>query len=261
MSRTDILDHRESVRNPFLLSVLFHVGIFGLGLFYGWVAMTHGPDWGDPNASGGAIGITPVSSIPLPAATGRTNPVANDTESQVPQAPPEKKVKAAEKEPEEAIPIKTKRLPKSRAQVAANLQKYRPTHESRPNQVYSSTGQALASPMFGGQAGAGGVGVGSGNPFGSRCGGYLAVLRQKVANNWHYGDVDPRLRSAPMVVVRFELLPDGSIRDVTLLQRSGNYALDTSAQRAIMESAPFEPIRPECGRQSANLEFWFQLQR
>ncbi len=261
MSRTDILDQRESMRNPFLFSVLFHAGVCALALFYGWVVLQHGPDWGDPNASGGAIGITPVSKIPLPANMGRTNPVANDTESQVPQAPPEKKVKAVEKEPEDAIPLKMKRLPKSREQVAANQQKYRPTHEPRRNQVYSTTGQALASPMFGGQSGSGGVGVGSGNPFGSRCGGYLAVIRQKVANNWHYGDVDPRLRTAPIVVVRFELLQNGSIRDVTILQRSGNYTLDTSAQRAILESAPFEPIRAECGRQSANLEFWFQLQR
>ncbi|MCC7498914.1 MAG: TonB family protein [Bryobacterales bacterium] len=261
MPRTDILEHHESMRNPFLLSILFHASVCALALFYGWVAMQHGPDWGDPNASGGAIGITPVSKIPLPAAMGRTNPVANDTESQIPQAPPEKKIKAAEPEPEDAIPLKAKRLPKSRAQVAANLQKYRPTHESRSNQLYSTTGQALASPMFGGQAGAGGVGVGSGNPFGNRCGGYLSVLRQKVANSWRYGDIDPRLRTAPMVVVRFQLLQDGSIRDVTVLQRSGNYALDTSAQRAIMESAPFESIPAECGRQSANLEFWFQLQR
>ncbi|MCX6625343.1 MAG: TonB family protein [Acidobacteria bacterium] len=261
MSRTEIFDQRDSMRSPFLFSVLFHVGVCGLALFYGWVAMRHGTDWGDPNASGGSIGITPVSKIPLPANAGRTNPVANDTDSNVPQRPPEKKVKAVEKEPEDAIPLKTKRLPRSRAEVAASQQRYRPTHEPRPNQVYSNTGQALSSPIFGGQSGAGGVGIGSGNPFGNRCGAYLAILRQKVANNWRYGDVDPRMRTAPMVSVRFELLQDGSIRNVTMIQRSGNYALDTSAQRAIQESAPFEPIRAECGRQSANLEFQFQLQR
>ncbi len=37
------------------------------------------------------MGITPVSQIPLPARGGPMNPLANDTESQVPEPPPAKK--------------------------------------------------------------------------------------------------------------------------------------------------------------------------
>lgn len=249
------------MRSPFLFSVLFHVGVCLAMVGYGWWMVHTKTDWGDLNPSGGSIGITPVSSISLPSNQGRTNPVANDTESLVPQKPVEQKTKAAKEDDADAIPLKSKRQPKTRAEVAASLQKYRPSHPQHPNQVYSTTGQALQSPMFGGQAGSGGVGIGNGNPFGTRCGGYLATLRQTVANNWKYGDVDPNLRTAPDVVVRFELQQNGSIRDVSLVMRSGNYALDTSAQRAIIQSAPFPPIQPECGRQSASLEFHFQLRR
>jgi protein TonB len=61
--------------------------------------------------------------------------------------------------------------------------------------------------------------------------------------------------------VTFDLLRNGSIRDVRILQSSGNRALDYSAQRAIYEASPFPQLPPQYERNEARIEFWFQLKR
>ena len=112
-----------------------------------------------------------------------------------------------------------------------------------------------------GQIGSGGVGVGLGSPFGNRFGNYVTILRQRVAEKWHTGDVDPRIQSAPRVIVTFDLMRDGSVRNVRIAQSSGNTALDYSAQRAIYDASPFPPLPPAYERNDAVIEFWFELRR
>jgi TonB family protein len=115
--------------------------------------------------------------------------------------------------------------------------------------------------MFGAQTGTGGVGMGPGGAFGSRFGWYRDLLEQRVAQKWRTDEVDPRLQTAPPVIVAFDLLRNGSIRDTRVLQSSGNLALDRSAQRAIYEASPFPSLPPEYDREAARIEFWFQLKR
>src|SRR5580704_16915838 len=81
----DILDHPEPLNRAFLAALTLHVTLIaGMGI-YGWVS-THRDSFGAQDAGGGAIGIDAVKSIPL-LHSGQQNPVANDTESQVPQQP------------------------------------------------------------------------------------------------------------------------------------------------------------------------------
>ena len=115
--------------------------------------------------------------------------------------------------------------------------------------------------MFGAQTGTGGVGMGLGGAFGSRFGWYRDLLEQRVAQKWRTEDVDPRLQTAPPVIVTFDLLRSGAIRDVRVLQSSGNLALDRSAQRAIYEASPFPALPQGYERDAARIEFWFQLKR
>ena len=105
--------------------------------------------FGAQNAGGGAIGIEAVKSIPL-LSTGEQNPVANDTESQVPQAP----AKPIEREKEEkvspnAVALKMK-LKKRPADVASEHQKFRPFKEPhRPQSSFRHTSSAgFKSPVF-----------------------------------------------------------------------------------------------------------------
>ena len=260
-ARTDILEYRESLRIPLAGSVLFHALLFGSLLGYAWWENRGREPFGSPNPGGGATTITPVSQINLPSVGGIVNPVANDTESRVPLPP--KETKAKEKAPpddSDAIALKTKRQRKHPSEIAASAQQYRPKDANRPNQVYSSAGQAASTPMFGSTSG-GGIGIGQGGSMGTRFGWYEQMLREKVGSKWRVSDVDPRLQTAPPVIVIFEVLRDGSVRNIRLLQRSGNYELDMSAQRAITEASPFQPLPPGYERNSASIEFWFQLKR
>jgi TonB family protein len=207
------------------------------------------------------VGITPVAHIPLPARAGIQNPVANDTESTIP-SPPKPQPKTQRPPEREAIPIKNPNAPKRAAQHSeSSTQKYRPYETERPNQVYNPTGQATVSPMISLAPGGGGVGSGSQNPFGYGFGWYAQLLRDKVARNWHTEQIDPRLKTAPDVTIVFDLYRDGSVRNVRIGQPSGNFALDQSALRAVVQSAPFQPFPGTMPKDMYSVDLVFRLNR
>jgi periplasmic protein TonB len=252
----DILDERESLRNPLFVSILLHAGIVVLAVAYAAVSPKI-ERWGDPQSlGGGAVGITPVERIPVQSRQGRINPVANDTESQVPSAPAKPQPKQAVKEDPKAIALKSRNFAKPAPK--STPQKYSSIREPRPNQVYSSTGQAATSPMFSQAPGGGGVGSGSTSPFGNRFGYYEQLLRDRVARNWRSQDLDSTVRNP--VVVTFDILRSGNVQNVRVTRSSGNFAMDQSAQRAILLSNPFPALPAQYERDSATIEFWFRLE-
>jgi protein TonB len=262
-SHVDILAERDSLRLPLTGSIALHAAIAASIVLYGAVRGGGRVSWGDPNSlGGGSFSVNVVKQVPLPSRAGLVNPLANDTESQVPAAPAAKPEPRRAPEPEpDAVSIKSKSSQQKEARKpAAPRSVYRVPGSERPNQLSSSAGQALVSPMVG-MAGSGGVGVGSGSPFGQRYGYYVDLLRQRVAEKWRTSDVDARVQTAPPVVVTFTILRNGTVRDVRILQRSGLPALDISAQRAIYEAAPLPPLPPGFERDDATIEFWFQLRR
>jgi periplasmic protein TonB len=261
-ARVDTLEQHESLTRPFALSAFLHAGLFTLVAFYTYLGVRAGPQqWGNPHSlGGGSVGITAVQQIPLPARSGAANPLANDTESRVP-LPPKPEKKAAPTPQPDAIPIRGREaLRKPTYMRPEQSSRYRATPD-RPNQLYSNSGQALSSNLYGAQTGTGGVGMGPGNAFGYRFGWYRDLLEQRVAQKWRTDNVDARLQTAPPVIVTFEIQRGGSIDNVRVLQSSGNRALDDSAQRAIYEASPFPPLPPGYDRSSAGIEFWFQLKR
>jgi protein TonB len=261
-AHVDILAEQESLRRPLIFSIALHGTVIAALALQGIMGGRVRELWGNPNSlGGGVVGITPVSQIPLPARGGPPNPLASDTESEVPEPPPAKKQARRSAEPDAAaIAIKSHNLSKQPPRREANVTRSKlPTPEA-PNQIYSTTGRALSSPMVG-QTGSGGVGLGPGGAFGSRFGYYRDLLEQAVARRWRTTDVDPSLQTAPPVIVTFLIRRDGSTADVTLEQSSGNKALDYSAMRAIYEASPFPPLPTGYERNDARIEFWFQLKR
>lgn len=258
----DILESPESLRKPLVGSVALHAAIFGALMLTAVAAARHPEMWGEANSGGpGSIAINVVNKIPLPSRSGIVNPLANDTESAVPTPPPAAKPqRRAPAEDLDAVPINTHAKPKPSEVARSAANNWRAKQPERPNQLYSQSGQALVSPMVG-QTGSGGVGVGAGSPFGNRFGNYVTILRQKVAEKWRTGDVDARIRTAPPAIVTFDLLRDGSVRDVHIAQSSGNSVLDYSAQRAIYDASPFPPLPGGYARSDAVIEFWFELRR
>ncbi len=261
-AHADILDQADSLNKPLLGAVALHAAVFGTLVLWGAVLSGAHETWGEANSGGpGSISINVVNKIPLPSRRGIVNPLANPTESAVPTPPPAAKPKkVAPAEEPDAVPIKSRAHPKP-SDVARSAQNtWRAKQQDLPNQLYSAAGQALVSPLVG-QVGSGGVGVGLGSPFGNRFGNYVMILRQRVAEKWHTEDLDPRIHTLPTAIVTFDLMRDGSVRNVRVAQTSGNQLLDQSAQRAIYEASPFPPLPPAYDRNAATIEFWFELRR
>ncbi|MBI4876472.1 MAG: TonB family protein [Acidobacteria bacterium] len=259
----DILEQLDTLNRPLAASLAAHALLAGSVVAYNFIGAVARERWGDPTAlGGGSVAITSVSQIPVVTPGGLQNPVANDTESRVPAPPRDKAArKRAPAEDPDAISLKTQRLKKKQSDIAASSQRYRASKEEKPNQLYSATGQAMSSPMYGLTTGSGGVGLGPGGVFGTRYGWYERLLRERVARAWRTDDVDPRMQTAPPVIVVFDIFRDGSVRNVRLLQRSGILALDNSAQRAVLQASPLPQLPSDFSRDSASVEFWFQLKR
>jgi periplasmic protein TonB len=263
-SRTAILDQREPLGKSLAGSIALHVSMVGVLLVSTWVEHRSRVQWGDPHGGGvGSVAVNVVSHIPLPARSGPVNPVANDTQSRVQTPPPKAKPQPKMKAPDaDAIPIKSRNAAKRTSEAASAPNKFREKQQDLPNQVYSNAGQALVSNMYG-MTGGGGVNIGNSSPFGAQLGWYANLLRNQVASHWKTADVDPRLQTAPPVVVTFTIRRDGSVpaSSVRIAQRSGNAALDFSAQRAVLDAAPFRELPAEFPRSEADIEFVFELRR
>jgi protein TonB len=254
----DILDQRDPIKRGFAGSVALHGAIAVLAAVWSIAGASQVEQWGDPKSlGGGSTVVTPVAGIRLPRPIAPINPVANDTESQVPAPPPKPVPQAkppAPKPDPDAIPLKSRNA--TRRAEPAPQQRYSPS-APKPNQVYSQTGRAASSPLFTQAPGGGGVGSGSGSPFGYRFGFYEQLIREQVARNWRSQDLDSRIRTR--VAISFEILRNGSLRNIRVTQSSGNFTMDQSALRAITLSNPLPPLPAGFERDVAVVEFWFGL--
>ena len=259
-----ILDQPEqSLRQPFMGSLALHLGIAALV-----AAAMYFEDspfrMGDPNAEGGgSTVITPVASINMPSVSRRVQPVANDTESVIPQRP--EPVKPPPEDPD-AIAIDKKKKPEPKKKEDTFLKDYLAARQKAidrlpdPANVGSSTGARASSAMFTQQPGAGGVGTPSGL-MGEGFGAYEAYLRGCIARNWKTTDVDFSVHTAPDVIVQFQILKSGGTAGLKVAQTSGNARLDNTGLRAVESCTPFNPLPVGFPKSTANIEIVFRLQR
>jgi protein TonB len=260
----DILDEPERLAKPFWSSLALHISAAGVVLLYGQLGLSsHNILMGDPNGGGfGSVAVNPTATIPLPPKSGPTNLVANDTQSQVPVPPPKAKPQPKQKAPDlDAIPLKSRNAKRREAdKLWSQPNKWREAQTDAPNQLYSTSGQSLSSPMYN-LPGGGGVGIGNNSPFGNQFGGYATILRDKVARAWNTADVGGR--TGMPAVVTFTIRRDGSVppQSVKVTQSSGNRALDFSAQRAVFDASPFGPLPPGFPLNQADVELRFELRR
>jgi periplasmic protein TonB len=255
MSHPALFESREPLGKPFAGSVAIHAAI-GAALLYMWIFQPKVETFGDHQPSSGSVGVSVVKTIPIPAKPGRVNPVANDTQSIVPQAPPKKKeaVKAPPPDPK-AIKIPSRTAVKKPVPEQTSKYVYKP-RELLPNQVYSDIAPALKSPNIGMQ-GAGGVSLGQNTTLGTRFGAYVNLMRQRISEKWNTAGMN---NDGKRVLITFSIQRDGRVQDVRVAQASGNYALDSSAQRAVLEASPLPQLPPGYEKDSAQVEIWFQKQ-
>jgi protein TonB len=252
----DILDQRDPLLTPLMGALGLHALIVFV-LFFGWYWMKRGGEnFGDAHPAGGpAYAVSPVHSIPIPQRAAAPYPVANDTQSTVPMAPDKKEEKKQPPPPDKnafQIPDKLK----YDIQRPQHKQNY--TQAAPPNQVYSSTRQAVSNPMYAAQSGGGQVGVGPNSPLGNRYGWYAELVRQRIAQNWSTNGLDARSQSSP-AVVSFTIMRDGSIRNPQLTQSSGNPSIDNTALRAVYDSNPMPALPPQITESYISAQFTFNL--
>lgn len=260
MSHADILDDRDSLKGPLVGSLVLHAAIFALIPLYAWYVATHSARFGtQAPVGGGSVGIDVAKTIQLPRPRGEINPVAHDTESQVP-TPEKVEPKPRERvEEKDAIPLLKKKKKENRRPTPERTvpERYHP-RQTLPNQVTSTEGQRMITNMIAKQ-GSGGIGANTNTALGNQFGWYLDLVKQRIAQKWDTTQVDARLQTAPPVIVDFDIYRDGTVSSVRIVQRSGVPAVDYSALRAVTEAAPF-PALPG-GFSSSPMEIVFQLKR
>jgi periplasmic protein TonB len=237
-----------------------HVAVAGSIILY--AVIWHGGSGSTWGAGGGgdAMGVTLVSSVPLPANPSQTqNVLANESKGLTQSLP-----KTEQKEPE-AIPIpdkNTKTKPKPR--ISESQQKAKPEPEEANNVVPYGEGGPVSGPYgtFNANGAKGGFGfTGGGGDFGSRYAYYVRGVQQKVTENWLRYEVDPRVTEAPRVYVTFDIKRDGQPTNVQIEQSSGVPALDQSAVRALQRIDTFGPLPSDYSGSKVSVEFWFDFKR
>lgn len=250
---------RDPMGKSFTGSLIAHAAVIALVTTSGLFKLSN-KHFGDTSASSGSVGVDIVKTIPIPRREGPVNPLANDSTSVVPQAPaPVKLQKQVKAEPEKAIEIPDKRQkPKKLSPKPQVTDLFKPPEPYKSNQVFSHTPQAANSPMYGMQ-GAGGIDVGPASILGDRYGAYANLIRERIGQHWNRSN----LHSSPSQVctVTFTIQRNGSVTNVQITQRSGDYLLDTSSQRAILDSDPLPPLPPDFPHNQATVELNFQLRQ
>ena len=103
-------------------------------------------------------------------------------------------------------------------------------------------------------------GSGNNSPFGTQFGWYANLLCEQGGAALADQRVDPRNSRKPAVVT-FTIRRDGSVTGTVRAstQAAAIATLDISAQRAILDAAPFPPLPPQFPRSEAEVELRFSL--
>ena len=239
------------------LHAAFTAGIFLFAYFAGG---GRGGTWGAGGA-GDAMGVTLVSTIPLPAnLTPTQNIVANESKGLSQSLPKPKEEEA------EAIPIpgkNAKQKPKPKTSASQRKPENEPVEEAE-NVVPFGEGGPVSGPygIFNAGGAKGGFGfTGGGGDFGSRYAWYVRVVQQKVSENWLKYEVDPRITEARRVYLTFDITRDGRPANVQIEQSSGVPSLDQSAVRALQRIDTFGPLPSDYAGNKVSVEFWFDYKR
>jgi len=238
-----------------------HIG-FTLGIIvYALIAhRSSGSNWG-AGGGGSAMGVTLVSTVPLPANPVQTQSVLATESKGLSQSKPQEKV-----EEPDAIPIAQKNVKKKPVpQPSVTQRKPQPQPVEQADNVvpYGEGGQVSQHySMFSSSGASGGLAfTGGGGDFSSRFAWYVRVVTQKVSENWLKYEVDPRIHSANRVYITFDIDRNGRPSHIKIEQSSNVPSLDNSAVRALQRIDTFGPLPPEYSGSSVSVEYYFDFNR
>jgi protein TonB len=251
----EIFFEHSGLGKPLALSVALHLAITGVIVLFGVILHGHGSAWG-AGGGGDAIGVSLVSTVPLPATPTQTqNVLANDSKG-LTKSQPQEKIN----EPD-AIPIADKNAKnKPKPATTASHQKTPQPPPEETNEVPFGQGGPVSGPYgtFSAAGAKGGFGFqGGGGDFGTAYAWYVRVVQQKVSENWLKYEVDPNIHQANRVYVQFDIDRSGRPGNVQIEQSSGVPSLDQSALRAIQRIDTFGPLPADYSGSKVTVEFWF----
>jgi TonB family protein len=86
-------------------------------------------------------------------------------------------------------------------------------------------------------------------------------VKRRVQQNWLQNTIDPNVRAARMArtTMEFTILRDGTIKDIKLVQTSGNLSMDNSGMRALLASSPLPTLPPDYSGSYVRVTFDFDL--
>ena len=261
MPSGEIFFERERWGRDLAWSAGLHVGFTLAVLLYALIARgSGGSNWG-AGGGGSAMGVTLVSTVPLPANPVETKSVLATESKGLSQSKPQTHV-----EEPDAIPIAQKNAKKKPAPQPTATQRKPQTQpvEEANNVVPYGEGGPASGPysMFSAGGAKGGIAFsGGGGDFGSRFAWYVRVVNQKVSENWLKYEIDPRIQNANRVYVTFDIDRAGRPSHIQVEQSSGVPSLDISAARALQRIDTFGPLPPDYSGSHVSVEFWFDYKR
>ncbi|MGB2589821.1 MAG: TonB C-terminal domain-containing protein [Candidatus Acidiferrum sp.] len=228
----------------------------------------HGPEWGGIGGAAGSVNVKlvgPAAGIPMPIKPSVTQSKAVDEtqglwkEEPKPPVPPPPEPKT----PSEVIPTFKKEKPRP------------PSHKSKVDESqipppdnavdYGKGGNpnlqmSYATKPGGGSGPITANGQGGGD-FASRYAWYIESVRRRIGQNWLQSTIDPQVRAARRAhcVMTFRIYRDGTIKDMTMFQTSGNLSMDNSAQRALLSSNPMPSLPNDYSGSYVDVTFDFDL--
>jgi len=253
-----------SLKKPFVWSVGFHALLFGslaVSTIFSHMGDTWGGAGGDNGVTVGLVAKLPGVMLPRPDAVTTSRVV--DTSKGLYKSEPQPKPKEVEPD--------TKQIP-------VFAKEKTPHYVSRPSKVLedATPPPANAVPYGGGgspalpysqfnlsgatQGGMGFSGPGGGD-FTGKFPSYVDAVRNRISSNWLQSTVDPSVRWAPRAQFTFQILRDGTVTNVQMMQSSGNRSVDNSALRAIQSSSPMSSLPSNYSGSSVTVEFWFEFRR
>src|ERR1700730_10178528 len=251
-----------SLRRFLIYSLVLHAAI-AASIIASVIFHFQGNTWGGVGgASEGEVKVNLVGSVglPMPKPPDVTESKTFDPTESIYKTQPQPKPPEPPK-PEIKTPAwKEKSLPSQhKSRVFDNPQ-------PAPDNAVAQNGGKMNLPVGTAQVpGAPNPGVNiqgqGGGDFASRYGWYIDAVRRKINQNWLQSTIDPAIRAARTArcTMTFSIARDGTVKDIRVSQTSGNYSLDTSAQRALLSSSPMPPLPNDYSGSFVNVTFDFDL--
>jgi periplasmic protein TonB len=258
---TAVANSEEVSLKPYLtVSTILHAALIlllSLSAYFHWA---RGSQWTSAGGGGENVNVKLVGSegIPMPRPKVAESQVVDPTKSLY---KPEEAPKLPDPTPAEKIPEFKHEKPLPPSHKSKVFEKPTPP----PPNAVPGHGGAPAIPTGvnespGSSSGLAVKGQGGGD-FASRYGWYIDSVKRRIQSNWLQNTIDPALRAGrtAKATVQFTINRDGTVKDISISQPSGNLSMDNSGLRAVMASNPMPALPTDYSGSYVTVLFDFDL--